>query len=122
MQEAHLLGFTDTDDVAVAERQGESIAGELFPHDAVVLIPNSVGLVDGGRHRAAAEKLMDFILSEEVEAMLAASPSRQIPLRDAVAVPDGVTRLRDLKLLTTDYAKGADLLPRALQIAKEELR
>ena len=65
---------------------------------------------------------MDFILSVEVEARLAASPSRQIPLRDTVTVPENGLRLADIKLLDIDYSKAASMLESALRAARDILR
>jgi len=59
-----------------------------------VLIPNSVALIAGAPHPDAGRKLIDYLLSAEVETRLASSRSAQIPLgRDLaeLATPwDGV--------------------------------
>ena len=44
------------------------------------MIPNTVSLVRGSRHRKDAERFIDFLLSAETELTLAKSKSRQIPL------------------------------------------
>lgn len=116
-----LLGLTDTDDVEVARRRGESIEAGLFEDDGVVLIPNTVALVKGAPHGAEARSLIDWLLSEEVEARLASSPSRQIPLRAAVPVPAGGLRLESLSLFPVSYEAGADVLTRAIGAARELL-
>ncbi|CAK8993403.1 Arylsulfatase [Durusdinium trenchii] len=62
-----------------------------------IVIPNTVALIQGGRHDAAARLLVDTLLSAETELDLARSPSRQIPLGDvpADAVPGEVRQLAE---------------------------
>jgi iron(III) transport system substrate-binding protein len=90
--------FTDTDDFHVALSKGYPVscvfpdqgAGEL----GTMLIPNSLALMDGAPHPEAARKLIDFLLSEAVEAALAASKSAQIPVRLSVRGPTAPEILR----------------------------
>jgi ABC-type Fe3+ transport system substrate-binding protein len=86
------FALTDTDDFHVALQKGHAV-GAVFPDQAegglgTMLIPNSVAVVRGGPHPEAAKKLVDFIVSEQVEAILAASKSAQIPVRAAVQGPE----------------------------------
>lgn len=86
-----LFALTDTDDFHVALQKGLSV-GCVFPDQGegrlgTMLIPNSVALVKGGPNPVAARKLIDFVVSERVEAMLAAAKSAQIPLRAGVVGP-----------------------------------
>lgn len=83
--------FTDTDDFHVALTKGHAVAA-VFPDQGdgeigTMLIPNSVSMIAGAPHPENARKLIDWILSEETEAMLAAAKSAQIPLRASVAGP-----------------------------------
>ncbi|MCP4593353.1 MAG: extracellular solute-binding protein [bacterium] len=74
---------TDTDDVWVAQRGGAAL--ELRYLDmgdgGTLLIPTSVGVVAGCRHPEQARKLVDFLVSAELERMLAKTDSRNIPVR-----------------------------------------
>ena len=115
------LGLTDTDDVEVARRQGESIDCVFIEEGGVILIPNSVALVKGCQHPEEARALIDYLLSEEVEERLAASRSRQIPLRASVPVPEGGLRLSDLRITAVTLEQAADALPAALSAAREIL-
>ena len=115
-------GMTDTDDVEVVRRRGEKIDDALYEEDGVILIPNTVAMVKGGPNPEEAKKLIDFLLSPEVEESLAASSSRQIPLHPDVPVPDTGLRLSDLKRMPIDYGKAADMLDVALKAARELLR
>jgi iron(III) transport system substrate-binding protein len=82
------LGFTDTDDVWAARRNGADIR-LLYPRhhpDAsltgggTLVIPNTVARVAGGPNPDAAGQFIEFMLSEDTERMLAESVSRNIPL------------------------------------------
>lgn len=86
------FALTDTDDFHVALLKGHAV-GAVFPDQAegglgTMLIPNSVAVVRGGPHPEAARKLVDFIASEQVEGLLAASKSAQIPVRSSVKGPE----------------------------------
>jgi iron(III) transport system substrate-binding protein len=100
--------FTDTDDAAKAVQDGHPVAvaypDQGPPGAGVLLIPNTVALLADAPHRAAAERFVDWLLRPETEALLAASPSRQIPLRAAVAAPAGVALPgRDFTVLAVDW-------------------
>ncbi|MFM1872842.1 MAG: hypothetical protein RL398_2264 [Planctomycetota bacterium] len=95
--------FTDTDDYHVALTKGLPV-GVVFPDQdegglGTMLIPNSVGLVKNGPNPENGKKLVDWILAEQTEALLAAAKSAQIPLRAGVKGPAdasilGVDRFR----------------------------
>jgi iron(III) transport system substrate-binding protein len=95
----YAVGLTDTDDANGAIEDGLP-AKWLFPDQepdgmGTLLIPNTVALVKGAPHLESARTLIDYLLSPEVEAKLAAMRSIQIPLNPAVDspanVPDGAT-------------------------------
>lgn len=86
------FALTDTDDFHVALSKGYPVAC-VFPDQGegqrgTTLIPNSVAMIKGGPNPEGAKKLIDFIVSEEVEGLLAASKSAQIPLRESVTGPE----------------------------------
>lgn len=95
-------GWTDTDDVAVAQAEGRDIVA-VFPTSGAILIPNTVALMAGAPHPEAGRALIDFLLSPEVEQRLAEGPGRQIPLHPGVPVPDGGWRLEDLAIQEIDW-------------------
>ena len=76
------LGWTDTDDFFAAYDAGKPV--EMLPvkiaEGQTVCIPNSTAIIKGTRQEEAARKLVDFLLSEKCELMLANSKARQIPL------------------------------------------
>ena len=113
------FGFTDTDDARVAIVEGFPVV-QVVPDQGedqfgLIVIPNTVSLVKGAPHPDAARRLVDFLCSREVEAMLAAGDSAQIPLRADVPRPAHVLDLSKLKLAAIDwpavgatYARSAD--------------
>ena len=107
------VGLTDTDDVHAAVRNGYPVA--MFPLDqggeGSLAIPNTVGLIRGAPHPAPAGRLIDFLLSEPVEVMLARSDSHNAPIRPALA--DRFAEYRISRPLDIDYQRVADHLPRA---------
>ncbi|MDA3962307.1 MAG: extracellular solute-binding protein [Planctomycetota bacterium] len=76
------LGWTDTDDAFLALDAKAPVRMEPVRLDdgATIAIPNTVAIITGAPHRAAAEQLVDFLLSQQVEVALANGPSRQVPL------------------------------------------
>lgn len=90
------VGLTDSDDVMSGQRnqwpvdmvfEAADKPGKVtgLPSLGSVVIPNTVGLVRGGPHPNEARRLMDYLLSAEVERALATSDSRNIPIRPALA-------------------------------------
>jgi iron(III) transport system substrate-binding protein len=105
------FGFTDTDDVFVAKDDGSRVA--MLPirvAGKTICIPNTAAIIRGTRHRAAAEKLIDFLASGETELALAKSKSRQVPAGpvDVDQLPEDVRPLYDW---AHDGADLSDLLP-----------
>jgi iron(III) transport system substrate-binding protein len=93
------LGFTDTDDVFVAldAEKPVDMRPIRLPSGQTICIPNCVALIRNGPHPDAAIKLIQYLISEEVELQLANSASRQIPLGsvDASRIPADVQRLAE---------------------------
>lgn len=92
------LGWTDTDDFFEARDEGNPVA--MLPvrleNGNTICMPNTVAIIRGTRHLAAAQKLVDFLLSEKCEMALASAKSRQIPLGpvDTARLPDDVKQLQ----------------------------
>lgn len=87
------LGLTDSDDVFAGQAQGWPVDSILIEHakpgapgaqGGVLLIPNAAAWVTRGPHPAEATRLIEFLLSERVERMLAESPARHIPARESL--------------------------------------
>ena len=101
------VGFTDTDDAWVAIAAGKPVR-MLFP-DAdglgTLLIPNTLALIDGGPNPTAGRRLIDYLLSHEVERRLAFADSMQIPLREMVERPPHVPYLDAIRAMDVDYPR-----------------
>jgi iron(III) transport system substrate-binding protein len=105
------FGLTDTDD-ALAEIAAGMPVAIVYPDQAegelgTLFIPNTLALVKGSEHPEAAEKLLDWLLSSDVERQLADGPSGQIPLRTGVAASDRVKTPQQVRAMEVDFAKAA---------------
>lgn len=117
------FGLTDTDDANLAVLAGAPVR-VVFPDQGpdeagTLLIPNALALVRGAPHPAAAKRLIDALLTPEVEASLAASRSAQVPLRTRTARPAWIPD--DLRVTPVDWvATGAAFGP-ASALVKTQL-
>jgi iron(III) transport system substrate-binding protein len=104
-----LVGLTDTDDVNVAIEAKQPVAMVLPDRDGigVPVMPNMVSLIGGAPHPDEAKRLIDYLLSPEVERKLAESAAVQIPLHGDVAGPKNIPPISTFKPMTLDYAKAA---------------
>ncbi len=104
------VGLTDTDDVNVALEDKQPVAMVFPDRDGmgVPVMPNMVSLIAGAPHAEAGKKLIDYLLSPEVERMLAQSEAVQIPLHSGVEGPKNMPSISSLKPMTLDYGKAAD--------------
>jgi iron(III) transport system substrate-binding protein len=101
------VGVTDTDDAAVARREGKPLA-IVYP-DAegigTLIVPNCAVLIAGAPHPDAARRFIDYLLRPDTEQRLAESDAAQMPLRPDVRVPPGVVPVAKLRRMAVDYAK-----------------
>jgi iron(III) transport system substrate-binding protein len=104
-----LVGLTDSDDVNVALQAKQPVAMVLPDRDGigVPVMPNMVSLVAQAPHPDEAKRLIDYLLSPEVERKLAESDAVQIPLHPGVPGPANLPRIDSFKPMTLDYAKAA---------------
>jgi iron(III) transport system substrate-binding protein len=117
------IGITDTDD-AMIEISNHKPVALIFPDReghaehprlGTLFIPNTVAVIRGCPNPVGAKKLVDFLLSAEVEKRLAESQSRQIPLNPKVKadLPAPMDRPREaggtIKSMEVDFGKAADL-------------
>lgn len=108
------VGFTDTDDAQVAIDRGDPVK-MIFP-DAdgmgTLLIPNTVGLVKNGPNPENGKKLIDYLLSPDVEEALFSGPAAQIPLRKGASPPG-------FKAMDVDYGRVAGRLKPSAEFCRE---
>jgi iron(III) transport system substrate-binding protein len=90
--------------------------GEAGP----LVIPNTVALVRGAPHQGEARELVQFLLSESVEAALARSDAHNTPVRAALAAQ--FPALSFDAPLAVDYDAVADAIPEAIRVATKILK
>jgi iron(III) transport system substrate-binding protein len=103
------VGLTDTDDVNVAIENGQPIAMVLPDKTGlgVPVMPNMVSLIANGPRPDEGRQLIDYLLSADVERLLAQSEAVQIPLHAGVPGPKNIPAIETFKPMTLDYTKAA---------------
>jgi iron(III) transport system substrate-binding protein len=103
------VGLTDTDDVNVAMEDHQPIAMALPDKNGlgVPVMPNMVSLIAGAPHAEEGKRLIDYLLSADVERKLAQSEAVQIPLHSGVPGPKNIPAIDTFKPMTLDYARAA---------------
>jgi iron(III) transport system substrate-binding protein len=120
-------GLTDTDDFNVARQMGFPVAA-VYPDQGdgkqgTLVIPNTLAILANAPHPEAARKLVDYLLSSETEAKLAASESAQIPVRADVARPAHVRSAAELTVMQVDWVEvGRQIEARSAELAELFLR
>ncbi len=121
---AYDIGMTDTDDVWAARERGFDVA-LIYPRHAAgdrpgggtLLVPNTVARIAGGPNPDGAHALARWLLSEQVEDLLARSSSHNIRLRsdgtDPYDVPD---------VLDVDLVEASAHMPEAIRQLRDNLR
>lgn len=103
------VGLTDTDDVNVAIEDGQPIA-MVLPDAAglgVPVMPNMVSLIANAPHVQEGQRLIDYLLSRDVEEQLARSAAVQIPLHAGVPGPRNIPAIETFTPMTLDFTKAA---------------
>jgi iron(III) transport system substrate-binding protein len=103
------VGLTDTDDVNVAIEDGQPIAMVLPDATGlgVPVMPNMVSLIANAPHPDEGRRLIDYLLSADVERQLAQSEAVQIPVHAGIAGPKNIPAIDTFKPMTLDYTKAA---------------
>lgn len=120
------VGLTDSDDAAEAIKDGQPVRVVFLDQSAsgsdkplgTLVIPNTLSLINGGPNPEGARRVIDYLLSSDVQQMLAESCA-QAPLKPGVAAPPGVLSLDRIVPMKTDYAHAAEHLERLLPMLKE---
>jgi iron(III) transport system substrate-binding protein len=103
------VGLTDTDDVNVALEDGQPI-GMVLPDKeglGVPVMPNMVSFIASAPHPDEGRRLIDYLLSADVEQQLAQSAAVQIPLHAGVPGPKNIPAIDTFEPMTLDYARAA---------------
>lgn len=103
------VGLTDTDDVNVAMQNGQPVGMVVPDRDraGVPVMPNMVSLIANAPHPEEGRALIDYLLSPDVERMLAESEAVQIPLHTGVPGPKNIPSIDSFRPMTLDYTKAA---------------
>jgi iron(III) transport system substrate-binding protein len=117
--------MTDTDDAFTAMAQGHPVR-MIFPDQGegeggAFLIPNTVSLIKGSPNSENGKKLIDFLLSPEVEEMLAQSVAGQIPVRPEVPQPEKVRAFGKIRFMKADFEQAAKAIPESSEAVRSLL-
>jgi iron(III) transport system substrate-binding protein len=98
------FGLTDTDDAFEAMKDGAPVEMVYPDQDdlGTLVMPTTVVLIKGGPSPEGGKRLIDYLLSEEVEAAMSKSGAH-MPLRSSVPAPAGVRPMADVKAMAVDY-------------------
>jgi len=118
------FGLTDTDDAMIELEAGRPVA-IVYPDQqeggvGTLFIPNTLALIKGSPNAEQAKRLVDFLLSAEIEKRLAAGASAQIPLNPEVKIPVRVETPATIRPMKIDFRAAADQWETAAQFLKEE--
>jgi iron(III) transport system substrate-binding protein len=116
----YALGMTDSDDAMIEMLAGKPVA--IILPDATghpqhsrlgtLYLPNTLAIIRGGPNPDAAKKLVDQLLSREVESQLATGGGFQLPLRTDLAALRGQvlkTPAANGTRMQVDFERAADL-------------
>jgi iron(III) transport system substrate-binding protein len=99
------IGLTDSDDIAAGQREGYPIIA-LPMTDETLLIPNTVAVVRGSPHPAAAQKLLEYLQQPKVLEKLVSVNALEGAAPHQVSAPtlrpDWDALLRDLEPATAE--------------------
>lgn len=119
------FGLTDTDD-AIAEKDSGAPVELIYPDQGeteagAVFIPNTVAAIKGAAHHAAAQQLIDYLLSPPVETRLAQGRSAQFPLNRRVTVKSRAQGAREIRVCAVDFAAAAERWDAAARFLRDEV-
>ncbi len=107
------FGLTDTDDAHQAVAGGAPVR-IVYPDQrsmGTLVMPTVVVLIKNGPNPAAGKRLIDCLLSAEVESHMAKAAAH-MPLRAKVSVPKHVRAVDGIKAMKVDYASVAKTMVR----------
>lgn len=74
----------------------------IYPEEGTVFLPANSAVVKNAKNMDNAKKFLDFIISKDVQEVLAKSTTNR-PVRDDVEIGENMKPLADIKTLTEDY-------------------
>ncbi|MFN4260467.1 MAG: extracellular solute-binding protein [Gemmataceae bacterium] len=122
-------GFTDTDDALIEIQAGRPVAMIFLDRDApandrmgTLFLPNTVAIIRDGPNPGNARKLVDYLLSGEVEKRLAEGGGHQIPFNPNLTVnlPSQMATPKDAKPMNVNFEKAAEMWDEVQNFLREE--
>jgi iron(III) transport system substrate-binding protein len=124
------IGITDTDDAIEEVSAGKPVA-IIFPDRdgnkdnarlGTLFIPNTIAIIKGSPNPAGARKLVDFVLTAEIEGKLAEAESHQIPLNPEVKakLPPQIETPATVKAMQVKWEHAVDLWDEVQKFLREE--
>ncbi len=119
----YLFSLVDSDDAISRIRAKEQVK-ILYPNQAkedigCFIIPNVVMLIKGAKHSKSAKKLIDYLLSPQVEERLAKADCGQIPLHKGLKHLGDVPDIASLHVMHVEYKKVAQKMQEIEPFLKE---
>jgi iron(III) transport system substrate-binding protein len=124
------VGITDTDDAIEEVSAGKPVAiifpdregNQDHPRLGTLFIPNTIAILKGSPNPEGARKLVDFVLSAEIEGQLAESESHQIPLNPDVKakLPPQIETPSTAKAMEVKWENAVDLWDEVQKFLREE--
>ena len=116
--------LTDTDDAVIELERGKPVR-IVYPDSkpgqiGTLFIPNTLALIQGGPSTETGKRLIDYLLSPEVEEALARCPSSQIPLNPAARAKPRVKTLRDVVAMDVDFEDAARAFESAATFVRDQ--
>lgn len=117
------FGITDTDDAIIEVDNGMPVA-IIFPDQAEgelgsLFIPNSLCIIKGSRNTVNARRLIDYLLTPEIETQLATGPSAQFPINPNVATKSRVLTDQPIHWMDVDFDAAAEKWEKASNVLRE---
>jgi iron(III) transport system substrate-binding protein len=123
------VGITDTDDAMEEVRAKHDVAIIYPDRDSAtdsklgtLFIPNSLAILKGAPNPGGARRLIDYLLSADVEKQLAEGESHQVPLNPEVkaSLPPQIETPKTVRSMQVDFEKAADLWAEAEKVVIQE--
>lgn len=101
------FGFTDTSDYRMVRHLGNPVRAVYPDQDGIgtLLIPNTVSLVRGGPNPVNGRRLLEFLISDAAEEILAHHQRGHIPLKPGVPRPEDVKGPGDFEVMPVDFER-----------------
>jgi iron(III) transport system substrate-binding protein len=117
------FGLTDTDDAIIEVEKGKPVE-IVYPDQqqggmGTLFIPNTLCLIKGSPNPAEARRLLDHLLSAEVETRLAEGRSAQFPVNPQVKTTSRAAPPAETRWMETDFAAAAEQWPAAAEFLRD---